>query len=115
MKKIKIGILYCPNTYNYGSMMLGESTIYYLNKMLKKKGISPIFLVYTSRLENVDRLKRATNCSNIEMRRSVYYGETALERKIKKIIEVLKFVVIGKSEHSQVKLKNIIDLSSGSF
>ena len=52
MRKVKIGILHCPNTYNYGSMMLGENVIYYLNKMLREKEIEPIFLIYTSHLEN---------------------------------------------------------------
>jgi len=98
MKKIKIGILRCSNTYNYGSMMLGENAIYYLNKILKRKKIEPIFLIYTNCLENIGRLKKATGCSNIEMRTPIDYGVSIVGRKFKKIVEMLNFFFRGREK-----------------
>jgi len=103
MNKIKIAILYCSKTYNYGSMMLAENSIYYLNKMLRRKNLEPVFLVYTHTpyLKDIDRLKKATGYSNIELRKISDYGKKPVERKIKKIIDLFKFF-LGFKEKTKI-------------
>ena len=105
MKKVKIGIFHCSKTYNYGSMMLAENNIYYLNKMLKAKNIEPIFLMYDYYpcLKDIERLKEATNCLNIESRKLFNYGKSGIERKTKKIMDLLKFFIGLKKKTSIYK------------
>ena len=62
---MKIYIKHLPNTLNYGSMMMGENLIYYLEKKLKKH--KPEFYTDTEQDYNIERLKQATRYEKIYM------------------------------------------------
>ena len=51
------------NTYNYGSMMMGENLIAYLSKNIKNKKLN--FFIDAKEDIHVERLKIATNIDNI--------------------------------------------------
>ena len=62
MKPINIYICDCPNTFNYGSMMMGENFIYYFNKI--SRSINNYY-VETDDEINIQRLKNATGINEI--------------------------------------------------
>ena len=60
--KMNIYIYNCPNTFNYGSMMMGENFISYFNKVTSKKNS---YYVESMNEININRLKEATSISEI--------------------------------------------------
>lgn len=59
---MNIYIYNCSNTFNYGSMMMGENFISYFNKV---SGIENSYFVETEDEVNIHRLRNATGLSNI--------------------------------------------------
>lgn len=59
---MNIYILNCPNTYNYGSMMMGENFIKYFNEITNTNNN---YYVETDDNENIQRLKLATGVEEI--------------------------------------------------
>jgi len=59
---LKIYVCDCPNTFNYGSMMMGENFIYYFNKISE---VSNDYYVETDDEINIHRLKNATGIHEI--------------------------------------------------
>ncbi|SCN26458.1 colanic acid biosynthesis protein [Clostridium sp. N3C] len=59
---MKILLLNVSNTYNYGSMMMGENFISYFNKI---SGIQNQYYVETEDETNIERLKQATGIDQI--------------------------------------------------
>ncbi|QNG60199.1 polysaccharide pyruvyl transferase family protein [Bacillus sp. PAMC26568] len=59
---MNIYVYNCPNTFNYGSMMMGENFISYFNKIT---GGENIYYVETEDEININRLKEATNSNEI--------------------------------------------------
>jgi len=85
MPKISIGILNAHNTLNYGSMMMCENTIFYLSKILPNAS----FIVLSDFVEETEnRLKRATGCKNIEVRRRTFSSAM-----VKRFSNKMSFVV----------------------
>jgi Uncharacterized conserved protein len=62
MKPIRVYICDCPNTLNYGSMMMGENFIHYFNRI---SGTSNIYYVETDDEINIHRLKKAAGTNEI--------------------------------------------------
>lgn len=67
MKKIegsplRILIVNCSNTYNYGSMMMGENFVKYFDEV---SGFDNSYYFDTDDIKNIDRLKIATQKDNI--------------------------------------------------
>lgn len=60
--KMNIYIYNCPNTFNYGSMMMGENFISYFNNVTGKKNN---YYVETMDEVNIERLRNATNIKEI--------------------------------------------------
>jgi len=85
MREIGIGILHAHNTLNYGSMMMCENTIHYLSKVLPNAN----FVVLSDFMEETEkRLKNATGCDNIVVRR-----RTLSTPIVKKISTKMSFFV----------------------
>jgi len=59
---MNIYIYNCPNTFNYGSMMMGENFISYFNNVTGKKNN---YYVETMDEVNIERLRNATNIKEI--------------------------------------------------
>ena len=60
---MNIYILNCPNTYNYGSMMMAENFIYYFEKTSNNKNT---YFIETNDIKNTqNRLREATGINNI--------------------------------------------------
>lgn len=59
---MNIYICDCPNTFNYGSMMMGENFIFYFNKISKA---SNVYYVETDDEINIQRLRNATGIMEI--------------------------------------------------
>lgn len=59
---MKILLLNVSNTYNYGSMMMGENFISYFNKI---SGIQNQYYVETEDETKIERLKQATGIDQI--------------------------------------------------
>ncbi|MDR6121165.1 colanic acid/amylovoran biosynthesis protein [Bacillus sp. SLBN-46] len=59
---MNIYIYNCSNTFNYGSMMMGENFVSYFNKILKEKNN---YYVETNDELNIKRLKEATGIDEI--------------------------------------------------
>jgi len=59
---MNIYIYNCSNTFNYGSMMMGENFIYYFNKVTATKNN---YYVETTDNQNIDRLIYATGINSI--------------------------------------------------
>lgn len=60
---MNIYIFNCSNTYNYGSMMMGENFISYFNQI---SGTKNHYFIETQEEVNVERLKKATNVEGIK-------------------------------------------------
>ena len=85
MPEIGIGILNAHNSFNYGSMMMCENTIFYLSKIFPNAR----FVVLSDFVEETEsRLKKATGCRNIEVRR-----RTLSSNRIERFSKRLSFVV----------------------
>ena len=85
MLKPRIAILHAHNTLNYGSMMMCENTIFYLSKKLPNVS----FVVLSDFVEETeDRLKSATGCNNISVRR-----RTLSTPIVKRISNKMSFIV----------------------
>lgn len=59
---MNICILNCSNTFNYGSMMMGENFIYYFNKVT---GTTHHYYVETSDEVNIQRLRHSTGIEEV--------------------------------------------------
>lgn len=59
---MNIYIYNCSNTFNYGSMLMGENFIYYFNKISTEINN---YYVETNKKTNIERLKDATGINNI--------------------------------------------------
>lgn len=59
---MNIYIYNCPNTFNYGSMMMGENFISYFNKATDRENH---YYVETTDSINIQRLKKATEIKEI--------------------------------------------------
>lgn len=85
MPEIGIGIVNAHNTLNYGSMMMCENTIFYLSKIFPNAS----FIVLSDFVEETEnRLKRATGCKNIEVRRRTFSSPM-----VKRFSNKMSFVV----------------------
>jgi len=62
VEPLNIYICDCPNTFNYGSMMMGENFIYYFNKI--SEAVNDYY-VETDDEINIHRLKNATGINEI--------------------------------------------------
>lgn len=90
---MKVYISNCPNTFNYGSMMMGENFITYFNKAC---GLENRYYVETSDDRNIQRLIDATGSTDIHpvpmnhlLRKGLNkYDYLLSQLKMKKIISV---------------------------
>lgn len=85
---MKILISHIPNTYNYGSMMMAENVITYLNKNIKKEQVE----YYTDCRTDGDitRLKQATNYDKI-------YKDDIICKKSKSKLDKIKNILFAGS------------------
>ncbi len=90
---MKIFIKHLPNTLNYGSMMMGENLIHYLEKKLRK--YKPEFYTDTEYDFNIERLKEATKYDKI-------YKDQIFSYKL--ITDKIKFV---RYIERKLRLKNL--------
>lgn len=100
---MKIYIYNCPNTFNYGSMMMGENFISYFNKV---SNTDNKYFVETDNKENTDRLKKATGISeiyNVDMNSlfvkgnrgfDYIYGYLGLKNNLSDFIKEIDVVVV---------------------
>lgn len=70
---MNIYIFNCPNTFNYGSMMMGENFISYLNKIT---GTNHKYYLETKKEININRLRNATGIDEIySVRMDAFFNE----------------------------------------
>jgi len=83
--EMKIAVLQIPNTYNYGSMMMAENIIHYLNARVKQA----MFYVDVSSAEDLDRLRIATGMDNIVPLSDIKYVKESRSEEYCKIKQQL--------------------------
>lgn len=98
---MKILVLHIPNTYNYGSMMMAENLITYLNKISNKK------IQYYLDVEdekNLNRMKDATKYNEIYQyqKPKINYSGNKITRNIKKIIEERNEIKRTEREYDKI-------------
>lgn len=106
---MNIYIYNCSNTYNYGSMMMGENFINYLNKVSPNENV---YYIETTDDSNIDRLTQATNFHDIQ----AVNMNSLFERKLSKYDYVKSYFGLKKilSEFAE-KIDLVVVLGGDDF
>lgn len=96
---MKILMMYVSNTYNYGTMMMAENLITYINK---KVGNKIEYYIDAATIDHLDRLKQATKYDNI-------YISTDLKVKPPKNKQLGKLTIISRIKQMNNEISDKYD------
>lgn len=113
---MRILLTHITNTYNYGSMMMAENIITYINKFTNQENE---YYTDCNTKEDIERLKQATGCNSIQKDKIIYYSVNSKMQKLKRIImtgrnnkKASKYydfiIVLGGDDFSEIYMQNIL-------
>ena len=93
---MKILLQHVKNTLNYGSMMMAENLITYLNKIYNEK---IYYEIDSTKQEDLDRLKEATGYEDISFQKTRVPTNIS---KVKKILDYKKYMHNISNEYDYI-------------
>ena len=93
---MKILLQHIKNTLNYGSMMMAENLITYLNKIYNEK---IYYEIDSTKQEDLDRLKEATGYEDISFQKTRVPTNIS---KVKKILDYKKYMHNISNEYDYI-------------